>query len=546
MGVSMRRILLLSFICFPATVSAITIPGGDVSGTWDIGASPYHIEGEITVPEGEVLVIDPGVEIVFGGHFKFQIRGQLLAVGTVQDSILFTAEDAVTGWHSLRFLDTVTTEQPASQLTFCRIEHGHAYGPCPDSSGGGVYMNHAALSMSHCLVVENRVSSGTGNWGGAGIFSDFSSPIIEDCEIAWNSTPGDGGGIYLYWSPATLVRNSIHDNTGNRGGGVVAFSYSSADITENLIQGNQGEGAVYLSGSAANLVNNRLLSNVGSGLACYLSDPFLAGNLIAGNSGAIRGGGIHLEGSSPTLHSCSVADNSASSEGGGIYATYVFIGVPYASNPVIRGSIFYGNTASSGTQISASTYCSASLYHDDIQDLAGDGVTGTIYDFEGNVDVLPLFEGSGDHPYSLLYESPCRNLGPPDAEPLGLPPLDLAGNPRVCEDRVDMGAYECQEESGTELSPESRVALAQNYPNPFNPETRIDFTLQVPGHCRIDVFSLSGRKVTTILDGHLEAGPGTVSWNGRDDSEAEMPSGIYLYRLSSMEFSTSRRMVLIR
>ena len=58
------------------------IPAGAVSGVWTAAASPFYINGEITIPNDSTLTIEPGVEVVFMGHYKFNVQGRLLALGT--------------------------------------------------------------------------------------------------------------------------------------------------------------------------------------------------------------------------------------------------------------------------------------------------------------------------------------------------------------------------------------------------------------------------------------------------------------------------------
>ena len=102
MGVIMKNLVLIPTIFYllvlTAVVSADTIiPGGYVSGTWTTGGSPFLIEGEITVHTDSTLTIQSGVEVNFQGHYKFIVEGILQAVGTEQDSILFTAAIPDTG-----------------------------------------------------------------------------------------------------------------------------------------------------------------------------------------------------------------------------------------------------------------------------------------------------------------------------------------------------------------------------------------------------------------------------------------------------------------
>ena len=67
-----------------------------------------------------------------------------------------------------------------------------------------------------------------------------------------------------------------------------------------------------------------------------------------------------------------------------------------------------------------------------------------------------------------------------------------------------------------------------NYPNPFNPFTEITYTISEQSHVKITVYSLSGVKVATLVDNHINAGSHSVKFDGSD-----LGSGVYLYRLES-------------
>ncbi|MEZ4700786.1 MAG: T9SS type A sorting domain-containing protein [Rhodothermales bacterium] len=84
-------------------------------------------------------------------------------------------------------------------------------------------------------------------------------------------------------------------------------------------------------------------------------------------------------------------------------------------------------------------------------------------------------------------------------------------------------------------------ALHQNFPNPFNPTTSIRFDVPQAGHVSLEVFDLIGRKVQTLVDGTLAAGQHSVSF-----SAGELPSGMYLYRLTAGSDVQTRKMVLLK
>ncbi|MBN1996714.1 T9SS type A sorting domain-containing protein [candidate division KSB1 bacterium] len=75
------------------------------------------------------------------------------------------------------------------------------------------------------------------------------------------------------------------------------------------------------------------------------------------------------------------------------------------------------------------------------------------------------------------------------------------------------------------------VALIQNYPNPFNASTLITYTIPKREMVCIDVYSILGRKIKSLVNGIEPAGTRVVKWDGKDDNNMNMPTGIYLARL---------------
>ena len=98
---------------------------------------------------------------------------------------------------------------------------------------------------------------------------------------------------------------------------------------------------------------------------------------------------------------------------------------------------------------------------------------------------------------------------------------------------------------GSDVTP-SAYSLSQNYPNPFNPETEIWYQLPEAGRVRLQIFNLLGQSIRILVDDLREAGSYTVIWDGKDSAGEDLPSGIYFYRFDAGEFSSTRRMVLIK
>jgi hypothetical protein len=83
--------------------------------------------------------------------------------------------------------------------------------------------------------------------------------------------------------------------------------------------------------------------------------------------------------------------------------------------------------------------------------------------------------------------------------------------------------------------------LEQNYPNPFNPATTISFNNPIQGKVSINVYDVLGHEVATLHNGNLEAGIQNFSFNG-----ADLASGMYLYKVSTANFSDVKRMLLLK
>ena len=95
----------------------------------------------------------------------------------------------------------------------------------------------------------------------------------------------------------------------------------------------------------------------------------------------------------------------------------------------------------------------------------------------------------------------------------------------------------------------AEFALQQNYPNPFNANTVIDYLLpgDVAGRSiRLDIFDLAGQRIRTLAQRGARAGWHHKVWDGRDESGAEVASGLYMYRLQVGDRVEARKMMLMR
>jgi hypothetical protein len=358
----MKKIILLviAYTLFSISYSQTTV-NGNQSGTWTSSGSPYEVTGDVTVPNGQVLIINAGVEINFQGHYKFNVDGQLLVNGTEGDLVLFTTDDIATGWGGIRF-DTV---DEISIFNYCKIENGKATGNYPDMHGGAVLLKESDAEFYNCIFENNKaIGSGDDGMGGAiyGINTGSSTETLTkfvDCLFKDNQSVTEGGAIKLTNDGHTaFTRCEFINNNATYGGGAIMF-YSALDV---------------------NLVNCLFYMN------------------SASNSG---GGAIKTLNPSVSLFftNCTFAYNSAfgSGEGGAVALDY--------ADATFVNSIIYGNSQTYGDEINIGMNASATINYCNVD--MPDDATGS--NNLNNID--PLFINIGAADFHLQETSPCINAG---------------------------------------------------------------------------------------------------------------------------------------
>lgn len=89
-------------------------------------------------------------------------------------------------------------------------------------------------------------------------------------------------------------------------------------------------------------------------------------------------------------------------------------------------------------------------------------------------------------------------------------------------------------------------ALMQNRPNPFNPTSTIGFSLPRATFVQMEIYDILGRQVRRLLEKQLPAGEHEILFDGRDDENRELSSGIYFYRLTTEENMMAKKMTLLK
>lgn len=230
---------LFSFIAFSAFSQTI-ISAGNVQGNWTSVNSPYIIQGDITVPLGQSLIINPDVQIVFQGLYKLVVDGILDAEGTINQPIVFRVQDTtgwhndslpIGGWHGILFNSTSLND--SSTLKFCYIQ---------DTKWGGLVSNlyyalecNRPLTISNCKFFHNlRTQNGWGTLIKVCVGTEMAYCEVSGNDLAYQVVSHWGFG----YGPAYIHHNKIHNN---KGGSIVFAAlcnllFSENEVYENLIR----------------------------------------------------------------------------------------------------------------------------------------------------------------------------------------------------------------------------------------------------------------------------------------------------------------------
>jgi hypothetical protein len=167
-----------------------------------------------------------------------------------------------------------------------------------------------------------------------------------------------------------------------------------------------------------------------------------------------------------------------------------------------------------------------------------------------NQIILRLYDANRN----ILEETPPVTLDKvfamdvPDYLYLGEPHTDdYEGDVRIDEiTLLEVDILSSVEDSPTDNTLPQKFAVSQNYPNPFNPQTTIKYHLSTRADVEIVVLNLLGQKVKSFNQGTQSVGGYDITWNGLDESGEPVASGVYFYRIRAGEFSSSKKMLLLK
>jgi len=482
---------------------AQTNVSGEVSGIWELANSPYIVVGDISIVGDSLLVIEAGVEVKFDGFYQFVAWGILSAVGTESEPILFTSNATTPNpgdWYNIELSE------------FCIIQHcivEYAGQPEPSTNKFAIRLNGDCEILNN-IIRHNNVS---------GIGAIYESSIIRGNLIYDNSTDFFvGAGIYSQWSSAKIINNTIADNS--FGGMLHQANSDSLTVINNIIVNNSGVGFQYdqVAGSPFPIAdyndvweNTPNYAGLTAGAYSISEDPLFVGT-----------GDYHLTADSPCIDSGDPAypldpDGTVADMG-----AYPF----YQEFDIVVTDLSYAN-------FTGSEWLTENQIIDE-----GDSLNFYIIASDPNGNDLEyewLLDGeevSIESTYSFLTDE--NSAGEYE---LTLFVTDNAASRNELNYLWNITVNDV-------VSAENDIVFSayslQNFPNPFNPSTTITFSVTQNAmsgsdgspFVTLEIYNLKGQKIKKLEIRNLKLGINGVVWNGTDENDQAVSSGIYFYKLN--------------
>jgi len=345
---SLTFIMFFSCLLLNTIYAQTSIPAGDVYGTWTKENSPYRITGDINIPAGQKLTIEPGVIVDFDGYYRLNVYGQMDAIGAAGDTIRFTRvtndvsmlpdtvgmADTTNISGKWRGIDFYKNFIDSSSMVYCIVEFINTVDnsvESEDSLKAPVDIQESSTVKMERSVFRNNYATNCGAIRCRGtIFMD--ECIIKD-NVAYGSQKvsfmSTAGGVRIQWSDNSHIKNSSFlRNKAYSGGAAGAIQINICDplIMNNFISNNISY--------PENIVS-------AGGILSIQANPIIIQNLIVNNEGRSSAGAIYFQWGGGRLINNTICNNNATkTTSAGIY----FEG---PSGIIATNNILYGNEGNS-------------------------------------------------------------------------------------------------------------------------------------------------------------------------------------------------------
>lgn len=220
----LRAVLIVLLSCL-ASYAELHVCG-DVSGNWELTDSPVVVDCNIRLLASQQLTIAPGVQVLFSGAYKFDVYGDLQAVGTADDSILFGRLEPIDdhNWAGIRFSGG---QASGGLMEYCVFEYSHkGNGNDENTNGGAIHTANSSPTISRCTFRHNE-----GSRGSAICVFDGSNSLIERCVFHDNNSLVGYYAVWFSLSNGSIRRSTLANNTG----GDLHCYNSGPDVTSCIL-----------------------------------------------------------------------------------------------------------------------------------------------------------------------------------------------------------------------------------------------------------------------------------------------------------------------
>ena len=202
-------ILSIAILVFTGLCFAQTEVSGEVSGEWTRHGSPYIVIDSTWVPEGETLVVRPGVIVRFYPGLSFDIYGQITASGTENDSIYFISEEEDTTWSGIKLI----SDQIPEEFNYCVIHDAEsAYILCINNI---LNVQNCEIRCKRAIIEERQQGLSERNnvnisnsymsvYGRRGVAISFQFSRMSLSESVLVTTPSSYAAISIYYANISI------------------------------------------------------------------------------------------------------------------------------------------------------------------------------------------------------------------------------------------------------------------------------------------------------------------------------------------------------
>jgi hypothetical protein len=442
-------------------------------------------------------------------------------------------------WHVPAYCPTIQAAVDSAAAGDTVLVATGVYSDCThlDAYGG---LNCLILKSGVCVRSEPLRPGGTtggavldaGGLGRCVFCQDVDeATILEGLTFTGGQATGtwpsySGGGIFCFNASPTIRDCRFTENTATYGAGLCCESSSSVTIADCVFAGNTAV--------------------VGGGMFCDDSACSVSGTVFTGNESSSHGGAVSCRfGAIADFSGCTFHGNSSSEFSGALLSNS-------GSAITLLNTIVAFSLQGSAVHCIAPT-STVTLENCDVFGNAGGDWVGCIADqssLAGNFSADPQFCDAGTGNLRISFWSPCAAW----SSGIGLVGALRVGCRGYAVERLEGDHGDSDPDPRTDVAegddlPIRVLTLGPAMPNPFNPWTELTYVIPAggdPSRVVLDIFDATGRRVRRLVDANQGAGMHRVGWNGTDDGDSPVASGVYFCRIQWNGQSRSERMVLLR